>query len=278
MRAEHQNGWLKQTRRRIRHLVKGAAARSRGLEPVHILHIYKTGGTAVKHALDGIRQTPTHVIVSHKHSVGLDLIPRGEKVMFVVRDPVSRFVSGFYDRRREGRPRYNTPWSEAERRTFGLFETPNAIGEALAQGGAAAGDARDALASLDRLSVPWWAWLGTREAFLARRNDILLVGRQETLAQDFERLRHLLSLPYNVTLPGDDIDAHRARNVDRKLSDAARAALRHALADEYAWIALLEREGLLQPWPLSERPQDRGVKGAVTKGDQPVPAAAHPRP
>ncbi len=178
-------------------------------------------------------------------------------MVFVVRDPVARFVSGFYDRKREGRPRYHSPWSAAERRTFERFDTPGAIGEALAAGGEGADAARAALTSLDRMTVPWSRWLGCTDDFLARRADVLLVGRQETLAADFERLRQLLTLPDSARLPADDIDAHRASNVERHMSESARAALVAAFAEDYAWLDVLERNGLLVPLPAAGQTTDR---------------------
>lgn len=247
MRANKVDDWPKRTRRKAHLWIKGAWVRRRGLEPIHILHIYKTGGTALKYALKDISRTTSHAIFSHKHSMGIDCIPPGHKVVFVVRDPVARFVSGFYDRQREGRPRYQTPWSQDERRTFEQFKTPSAIGEALAAGGECANAARAALTSLDRMTVPWSAWLGTTDQFLSRRADILLVGRQETLAADFDRLREKLNLPTHVRLPGDDVDAHRAQNVDRAVSEIARAALEPAFIEDYAWLTLFEKLGLLEP-------------------------------
>ena len=256
MRAGKVDNLARRTRRKARLWLKGFTARQQGLEPVHILHIYKTGGTALKHALEDVSRTTSHAIFSQKHSIGLDCIPRGHKVVFVVRDPVTRFVSGFYDRKREGRPRYHTPWSKAERATFERFETPGAIGEALATGGEPSEAARAALASLDRMTVPWSAWLGSTDDFLIRRPDILLVGRQETLAADFDKLRQLLGLPDDARLPLNDVDAHRARNVDRGMSETARAALTSAFSEDYAWLALLERTGLLPPLSLTSQPEE----------------------
>jgi hypothetical protein len=282
MRAGKVDVWTKRTRRLVRHWVKGSVARASGIQPLHVLHIYKTGGTALKHALDQVPRTSTHAIFSHKHSISLNCIPRGHSVVFTVRDPVARFISGFYDRRREGRPRYSTPWSEAERRTFERFLTPNAIGEALAGSAPEVAEAKAALASLDRLAVPWSAWLGTPADLVARKSEILYVGRQETLEADFERLRKILSLPPEAALPKDDVDAHRARDVDRQLSETARAALAVAFAENYAWLALLEREGLLLPFPSRPATLRASVNNASDNGEspgaQPSPALFQPRP
>lgn len=214
---------------------------------MHFLHIYKTGGTALKHALAGAESSTGFALFAHKHSVGLDCIPSGHKVVFVVRDPIGRFVSGFYDRQREGLPRYYTPWSPAEAITFEHFETPNALGEALCGTADQAEIARAAMASLDRINQPLSDWLGRPDYFLSRRDDILLIGRQEQLDADFERLKLLLGLPRDLQLPNDDVDANRAGDVDRRVSARAEAALRQCYADDYAFLDLFGDLGLLGP-------------------------------
>ena len=96
--------------------------------PVHFLHVGKTGGTAFKHA---VRAAPPplsrYVIHLHPHRVVLRDVPEGERFPFFLRDPVTRFVSGFHSRQREGRPRYRTRWSPEERKAFERFPTPDAL-------------------------------------------------------------------------------------------------------------------------------------------------------
>lgn len=232
-------------RRLLRHWGQGVLARAGGRTPVHVLHIYKTGGTALKHALADVQPTHGFKLFTHKHSVTLTQLPRGHKVIAFLRDPVDRFVSGFYDRKREGRPRYFTAWSPAEAETFARFATPNALGEALAAGGEAAAAAAAALASLDRIRQPLSHWLGDEGAVLARRDDILLIGRQESLAADFERMKGLINLPAALQLPVDPAEAHRAGAVDRYLSPLARDRLRRAYAADYIMLELLCSLGLL---------------------------------
>ena len=70
------------------------------------LHIGKTGGSAVQHAL---RSLAREDIVLCGHDVSLNDVPRGAKAVASIRHPVDRFVSGFYSRLRQGLPRYNAP-------------------------------------------------------------------------------------------------------------------------------------------------------------------------
>ena len=76
-------------------------------QTVHFLGIGKTGGSTIKHALKRPSVTREHVIRRHGHRKTVREIPVGEKVIFFLRDLLSRFVSGLYNRLRQGRPKYS---------------------------------------------------------------------------------------------------------------------------------------------------------------------------
>src|SRR3954469_17965151 len=97
----------------------------------HLLHIGKTGGNALKHALCPYNTGGSLDIVFHPHAVGLSDVPVGESVLFMLRDPVNRFVSGFNSRRRRGRPLNNAEWNRDEAAAFAAFPTANDLAEAL---------------------------------------------------------------------------------------------------------------------------------------------------
>ena len=86
-----------------------------GQQVVHFLHIGKTGGTAVKYALKRNLVNKEYMIYLHGHEFKLRDVQKGAKAFFFLRDPVDRFVSGFYSRRRQGQPRIFSPWSQARR-------------------------------------------------------------------------------------------------------------------------------------------------------------------
>jgi len=97
----------------------------------HLLHIGKTGGNALKHALRPYKTSGSLDIVFHPHSVRLSDVPVGESVLFMLRDPVDRFISGFNSRRRRGRPLNNFEWTQDEAAAFTAFPTANDLAEAL---------------------------------------------------------------------------------------------------------------------------------------------------
>lgn len=125
----------------------------------------------------------------HGPDVRLQDIPRGEKLVVIVRGPVSRFVSAFNGRLREDRPRYHYPWTEGERRAFATFQRPEELASALSSPDDELRErAIDAMHSIGHLNTPYAYWFGSEEAMRNRFDDILLIGFQERLDDDFETL------------------------------------------------------------------------------------------
>lgn len=210
-----------------------------GLRQVHFLHIGKTGGTAIKHALAEASKPPGLDLVLHGHDIALDVIDPGEPVIFSLRDPVSRFVSAFFSRLRCGQPRYFFPWSELEQRVFSTFTTPEALALALAdpasESHALAREALESIRHFRRLN----RWLIGEDFLLARRSQILFVAFQESLARDFTILRRLLDLPALVSLPTGDVEAHRnPPGLTKTIAPMGVEALRHWYSEDARLIEM----------------------------------------
>lgn len=190
---------------------------------IHFLHIGKTGGTAIKAALSQWDNSP---IILHGHKFGLNDVPLGEKVIFFLRDPISRFVSGFYSRKRKGWPRYYSEHNILESKVFNAFSTPNDLGCALAyRGSRLHGLAREALQGIGHFSH-FDLWYQDLNYFNSRLSDILFIGFTESLDADFKRLKTELRIPSEINLPTDDVGAHRnPSGVDKYLSTKALSAL-----------------------------------------------------
>ena len=201
-------------------------------DPIHFLHIRKTGGTAIVEALCPVAEHFN--IILHGHATKLRDIPPNHGVFFFVRHPIPRFVSGFLSRLRRGMPRYHYEWSEAEARAFARFPTPNALGEALsASDYASRAAAQDAMRSINHVNSNYKDWFGRQQALDDRIHSILLVGLQEELSRAFEYLKKLLGLPNELVLPEDDILAHRTpREFDRRISSLAEDGLTQWYAED----------------------------------------------
>ena len=172
---------------------------------VHFVHVGKTGGTAIKRALtnrrlaywneeraDRVPETPFGRIRLHNHDFTMTEVPPGDHVFFCVRDPIARFLSGFYSRLTKGQPRYYFEWTEAEREAFEAFPTPQKLATALASDDAGErGLAQSAMRHIRHLGF-MDKNIGTPRQLRARLGQILFIARQETPSSDWEQLKSVL--------------------------------------------------------------------------------------
>ena len=234
------------TRAKLRKLQR--TCRSQGQQPVHFLHIGKTGGTAIRHVLKSFTRVNCYVIELHPHRVRLQDIPRGDHVVFFLRDPVSRYISAFYSRKRKGQPRFVRPWSTNEAIAFREFETPNSLAIALSSEEITV--RKKAIHAMNRIrhvNDRYWDWFKNESYFLSRRDDIFFIGLQETLSNDFDRLKTKLGIPRDVKLPDDDIDSHRNQpHLDKTLDEQSITNIKEWYQVDYDFIhvckALIKRE------------------------------------
>ena len=237
-----------------------AEARQPSLGELHFLHIGKTGGTALKHTIGSVQAATSanmarcpYVVHLHPHSVRLRDVPEGKKFFFIVRDPVDRFVSGFYSRLREGRPRYFARWSEQERDAFERFGTPDTLASALsATNDRERESAQFAMQNIAHVRDSYWKWFESEDYFLSRLEDLFFIGFQVRLSRDFEILKSKLRLPKDLTLPTDEVQSHaNPRHLDRTLRKAAAANLRTYYEKDYQFLKLCDRI-------IREHPRIRG--------------------
>jgi hypothetical protein len=223
-------------------------------ERVHFLHLGKTGGSAIKDALEPLASSGSYDVRLHEHSVRLKDLPRGEPFFFAVRDPVSRFVSGFTSRQNQGLPRYDRPWSPSEAVAFRRFATANELGEAIGSDDRELRQAaRSAMSDIQHVRNSYWSWFGSERRFRRSSGRILCILFQERLAEDFAELVRLLGLEHlEPRLPDDPVRAHRsATDVDRSLSPPAVANLQRWYEKDYEFVELCRR---LDPRPTSVGP------------------------
>ena len=221
-----------------------------GKQIIHMLHIGKTGGTAIKYSLsnnlqkvNSIKNTfklNEDVLLLHSHGVKIRDIPRGEKIFFFLRDPVSRFISGFYARMRKDQPRYYYEWSPEEKIAFSYFNTPNQLAIALSSDVENERTiAQNAMNSIGHVKMPFSFWIESETYLMSRSADIIFIGFQENLVQDFQILKSKLNLSDNVELPEDDLQSHRSLNEeDKTLEDRAVVNIRDWYSDDYKILNL----------------------------------------
>lgn len=202
---------------------------------VHFLHIGKTGGSIIKYCIDNCKSGSSTIdIIAHNHNFSLENVPVGEKVVFFLRDPVVRFVSGFYSRMREGRPRYHYPWSDCERISFEKFKTANQLAESLSVENPDFNSANDSMNCIQHVCDKYDKWLLDVKYIEARLPDILHIGFQETLSMDFDILKYKLSLDDSCELPVDPTISHKTPDsFDKHLSDESILNLKNHYQNDY---------------------------------------------
>lgn len=233
---------------------------------LHFMHIGKTGGTAVKIGLrrggfayrherraPEVRETPFGKIRLHGHSFRLDQLPPDDYVFFFLRDPISRFVSGFDSRLHEGRPHYHVEWTPRERQAFEAFPTPQRLASALvSQDADERLRARHAMSAIRHLRFQT-RWTGPPKRLRPRLHQVVYIGRQETLDADWERLKAVLGLPEDLELPSDLVTAHRRMSDDAPLDAVATEALREWYARDYRLLNVCEAVRAERRWPARRR-------------------------
>ena len=245
--------------------VRRLSRRGRDVEPVpvHFLHVGKTGGTAIKHAIGSAQASSSgdgaglpYIVHLHRHAVTLRDVPAGERFFFFVRDPVGRFISGFYSRQRKGRPRYSGWWSEQEREAYGRFGTPDQLASALSSANdEVRASAESAMRSIPHVGDGYWKWFESEDYFLSRLDDLFFIGFQKHLTDDFAILKSRLRLPKDLMLPDDDVQSHaNPRHLDRFLGDTSAANLYRWYEKDYAFMKLCDRVVRERPHIRAERP------------------------
>jgi hypothetical protein len=211
--------------------------------PLHVLHVGKTGGTALGQVLVAHESESAYRLVFGGHTATLAHVPVGERFLFLARDPLTRFVSAFNSRLRQGRPRDFYPWREEERRAFAIFETPDQLARALSSDDPVERQSAErAMSDIGHVNTPYSFWFGDEAAFRARLPDLFFVGLQERLDDDFELLKRKLSLPATARLPEDETARHGTpKGFDTELGDEARANLTRWYARDVAFVELCRR-------------------------------------
>lgn len=182
--------------------------RAMGRKPLHYLHIGKTAGTEIQRYLGQIQPiVPALALVSHPHSTRLQQLPSQDAYFFSIRDPVTRFRSGFYSRKRKGQPRIYSEWTGYEAAAFADFEHANDLAESLFSEGELGRKAFEAIKSITHTSRNQVHWFDACGGFLKLRPPLVII-RQEHFAKDMAVLQVKLGLKDPLVLPVDRVQSH----------------------------------------------------------------------
>ena len=208
---------------------------------IYFLHIGKAAGSQVAQAIEQInKHEPGVLMQSLPHDLLLKDVPEDSDYFFSIRDPISRFVSGFYSRKRMGRPKYNVPWTSTEERAFGEYEHANDLAESLFSDGMAGMRAVGAIKAIRHTAqdqIDWFVLVG--DIFSVR--PPIWVLRQERFDEDFATFVERAGLAFTPDLRRDSVGSH-ANDYSQvpPLSDKARDNLRRWYAQDFAFYDAVE--------------------------------------
>lgn len=180
-----------------------------GKRPIHFLHIGKTAGTEIKRYIEHFnKRLDKRVIVAHKHDVSLREIPERDAYFFSIRDPIARFRSAFYSRKRKGQPLIYSEWSKDEAIAFRDFAEANDLAEALFREDILGKKAFAAIKSIRHTAQNQVDWFSRCGNFLELRPPLAII-RQEYFASDMQLLQSNLNLPAGFALEQDFVKSHK---------------------------------------------------------------------
>ncbi|QZD90864.1 hypothetical protein K3148_05630 [Qipengyuania aurantiaca] len=200
----------------------------------HFLHIGKAAGTQITKLAD---QYPRKV-VPHPHDVSLKDLPQGASYFFSIRDPITRFYSGFYSRKRKGQPVYNVPWTESERASFRDFEHANDLAEALFDPGEKGIAATQAMVSIRHTGQNLVSWFFLQGNLLEVRPPVWII-RQEKFEEDFDAFLRKAGLNRPAIRPENRSHANNYVGTPA-LSEKAKKNLRRWFAQDYEFHRVCE--------------------------------------
>jgi hypothetical protein len=173
------------------------------------LHIGKNAGTQILHLASQLQNNGI-IINKVPHRGRLRDINGNDRYFFSIRNPISRFKSGFYSRKRKGQPRIYNEWTPHEAAAFKSFEHANDLAESLFRTDETGRTALQAIQAISHTAMQQIDWFQGC-SFLQLRPPVWII-RQEHLATDFDTLLERLGSSIrtrDLTLANDDARAHR---------------------------------------------------------------------
>ncbi|RPF71524.1 hypothetical protein [Aurantiacibacter spongiae] len=221
-----------------------------GRRVIYFLHVGKAAGSQIKQAIAQINRAEDGVLLfSLNHDVYLEDLPLESDYFFSIREPVSRFRSGFYSRKRRGRPLNDIAWTPHEETAFARFEHANDLAEALFEPGETGMRAVAAMKSIRHASQNQSDWIGLAGDIFSVRQPIWII-RQEHFEEDLDMFLRRAGIACRPELQTGRRGAHSNDYAGTpEFSDKARDNLRRWYAQD---VALYEA---VETWMREQSPE-----------------------
>ena len=180
---------------------------------LHFLHIGKNAGTEITRYIDRINLVSADFeIVRHGHDFFMHRLCKDNDnpgYFFSIRNPISRFKSAFYGRKRQGKPRYdNALWSSDEALAFKEFAHATELAEALFRRDDLGRKALAAVKSIRHTAQNQTDWFYCFGHFLDLKPPIAII-RQENFQEDMTNFQRKINLPDPFLLNQDAVLSHK---------------------------------------------------------------------
>jgi hypothetical protein len=153
------------------------------------LHIGKNAGTQIRYLSSVVNDTQNQIrIINYGHALKLKNLPESVPYFFSIRNPVTRFKSAFYSRKR-----FQQRWASAEKIAFADFEHANDLAEALFSGSDTGTRAFWAMTNITHVNSDQFDWLENCGDLFTHREPVFII-RQENFESDFKVLLQKLRL------------------------------------------------------------------------------------
>ncbi|MFV2036717.1 MAG: hypothetical protein ACC646_03940 [Paracoccaceae bacterium] len=173
------------------------------------MHIGKNAGTQINRVADRFNDVSTRFrIVAHPHHETLRDLPRSGQYFFSIRNPVSRFESGFLSRQRKGQPRILSEWTPHEAIAFSEFSDANSLAESLFRDGETGTKAYKAMRSISHVAMNQHHWFVQAGQFLQLRPPLHII-RQENFASDLAVFLGKVGFDEAPDITDDAVAAHK---------------------------------------------------------------------
>ncbi len=157
-----------------------------------------------------------------------------------MRDPLARFRSGFYSRKRKGQPRLHVEWSQYEVEAFSRFEHANDLAEALFRPDELGEMAFAAIKSIRHTSQNQVDWFDLCGHFLKLRPPVAII-RQEKFREDMCFLQARLGMKQFLIIEKDEVRSHQTDYSGvPELSALAIANLRRWYAQDFEFYRICD--------------------------------------